>query len=134
MLDIEIPMPAKHDEVVNSKNVSGVGPVALTVKVQKGGPRTTLHELCKRCQWPMPTFETVDWKPRLPRSNFFPRDANRHIFVSGITLHISNSTIIKRKGDRRPDKKSSLDSAALTMLYELDKQGRCQIEVQQRIL
>ncbi|URE49742.1 Ribonuclease III domain, partial [Musa troglodytarum] len=63
MLDIEIPMPAKHDEVVNSKNVSGVGPVALTVKVQKGGPRTTLHELCKRCQWPMPTFETVDWKP-----------------------------------------------------------------------
>ncbi|CAL9102173.1 unnamed protein product, partial [Musa textilis] len=48
MSDIEIPMPAKHDEVVNSKNVSGVGPgkpVALTVKVQKGWPRTTQHEL-----------------------------------------------------------------------------------------
>lgn len=58
-------------------------------------------------------------------------DANRHMFVSGITLHIPNSTIIKRKGDRRPDKKSSQDSAALTMLYELEKLGRCQIEVQQ---
>ncbi|URE47590.1 Ribonuclease III domain [Musa troglodytarum] len=136
MLDIEIPMPAKHDEVVNSKNVSGVGPgkpVALTVKMQKGGPRTALYELCKRCQWPMPTFETVDWKPSGDQMDECTGggDANRHMFVSGITLHIPNSTIIKRKGDRRPDKKSSQDSAALTMLYELDKQGRCQIEVQQ---
>ncbi|URE43888.1 Ribonuclease III domain [Musa troglodytarum] len=115
MLDIEIPMPAKHDEVVNSKNVSGVGPgkpgigaVALTVKMQNGGPRTALGDQ-------MDEYTEGG-------------DANRHMFVSGITQHIPNSTIIKRKGDRRPDKKSSQDSAALTMLYELDKQGRCQIE------
>ncbi|XP_064986291.1 endoribonuclease Dicer homolog 3a-like isoform X1 [Musa acuminata AAA Group] len=136
MLDIEIPTPAKHGEVVNSKNVSVPSPgkpVALTVKMQKGGPRTALYELCKRCQWPMPSFETLEWKPSGDQMNECTEggDANRHMFVSGITLHIPNSTIIKRKGDRRPDKKSSQDSAALTMLYELEKLGRCQIEVQQ---
>uniref|UniRef100_A0A804L163 Dicer-like 3 n=1 Tax=Musa acuminata subsp. malaccensis TaxID=214687 RepID=A0A804L163_MUSAM len=133
MLDIEIPTPAKHGEVVNSKNVSVPSPVALTVKMQKGGPRTALYELCKRCQWPMPSFETLEWKPSGDQMNECTEggDANRHMFVSGITLHIPNSTIIKRKGDRRPDKKSSQDSAALTMLYELEKLGRCQIEAQQ---
>ncbi|CAL9059918.1 unnamed protein product, partial [Musa banksii] len=92
--------------------------------MQKGGPRTALYELCKRCQWPMPSFETLEWKPSGDQMNECTEggDANRHMFVSGITLHIPNSTIIKRKGDRRPDKKSSQDSAALTMLYELEKQ------------
>ncbi|KAJ8480318.1 hypothetical protein OPV22_024045 [Ensete ventricosum] len=38
--------------------------VALKDKMQKGGPLTLLYELCKRCQWPMLSFETVEWKPR----------------------------------------------------------------------
>lgn len=33
-------------------------------KLSKGGPRVSLYESCKKLQWPMPTFEFVEVKPR----------------------------------------------------------------------
>lgn len=45
-------------------------------------------------------------------------------FVSKITLNIPVYGMIECTGDPRPDKKSSFDSAALAMLYELKEQGR----------
>lgn len=46
-------------------------------------------------------------------------------FVSKISLHIPNVAVIELTGETRADKKSSQDSAALIMLYELEKRGRC---------
>lgn len=48
-------------------------------------------------------------------------------FSSRIVLHIPNSGVIELSGDHRADKKSSLDSAALYMLYELEHQGKLKI-------
>lgn len=42
----------------------------LTVKMKKGGPRIALHELCKKCKWPLPSFDSKEWKPRLGQ-NFY---------------------------------------------------------------
>ncbi|PHU09302.1 hypothetical protein BC332_21162 [Capsicum chinense] len=58
--------------------------------MRRGGPRMSLYDLCKKLQWPMPSFESVE-------------------------------------RDERADKKSSLDSAALCMLYELERQGKIAI-------
>lgn len=52
------------------------------------------------------------------------------IFVSSITQHIPGSTAIRLEGDKRADKKSSQDSAALALLLQLEKQNWCQIELQ----
>jgi endoribonuclease Dicer len=49
-------------------------------------------------------------------------------FASTITLHIPNGDVISLTGDGRVDKKSSQDSAALLMLYELQRQGRFQVQ------
>lgn len=49
-------------------------------------------------------------------------------FVSKMSLHIPNATVVELTGEARADKKSSQDSAALVMLYELEKQGRCIIK------
>ncbi|KAI5586099.1 hypothetical protein BDE02_06G190200 [Populus trichocarpa] len=32
--------------------------------MKKGGPRTALYDLCKKVQWPMPTFDTTETKSR----------------------------------------------------------------------
>lgn len=48
-------------------------------------------------------------------------------FVSKITLHIPGSGIVECTGEARTDKKSSFDSAAFLMLYELQKQGKLMI-------
>lgn len=45
-------------------------------------------------------------------------------FVSNITLNIPRFGTIECTGDARADKKSSLDSAALVMLYELEQRGK----------
>ena len=38
--------------------------VIATINTKKGGPRTTLFELCKKVQWPMPTFNSTENKSR----------------------------------------------------------------------
>lgn len=48
-------------------------------------------------------------------------------FWSNIILQIPNAGSIECEGDARADKKSSLDSASLVMLKELQRQGRVNI-------
>lgn len=50
------------------KNNSYFGTVLSSINMKKGGPRTSLFELCKRLQWPMPTFKSAEDKSR-----FFPK-------------------------------------------------------------
>ncbi|XP_020690291.1 endoribonuclease Dicer homolog 3a isoform X2 [Dendrobium catenatum] len=96
-------------------------PVDLPVKLKKGGPRTAIYELCKRFHWPMPSFDSVV-KPS-------GVDGKKGVlkFISSITMHFPDSSMIKLAGESRLDKKSSQDSAALVMLYELERLGRCSI-------
>lgn len=49
-------------------------------------------------------------------------------FISSITLYIPNYGNIQCYGDARADKKSSFDSAALVMLYELQRRGKLIID------
>jgi hypothetical protein len=53
------------------------------------------------------------------------------IFTSIITLHLPFSGEIKLPGDGRADKKSAQDSAALALLYELQRLRLCQVDVAQ---
>ncbi|XP_020097206.1 endoribonuclease Dicer homolog 3a-like [Ananas comosus] len=132
-MDKDKPTQPREKELTDSGNNRGdsvlSAPAHLTVKMQKGGPRTALYELCKRLQWPMPSFESNAEKlsedivcPGL-RGGVGPQ-----IFVSNITLHLPNCAVINLTGERRPDKKSSQDSAALVMLYELERRGKCLIK------
>lgn len=45
-------------------------------------------------------------------------------FVSNIILQIPNAGCIECEGDARADKKSSLDSASVAILEELQRRGR----------
>ncbi|WVZ67722.1 hypothetical protein U9M48_016765 [Paspalum notatum var. saurae] len=102
-------------------------PLVVKVKLSKGGPRVSLYESCKKLQWPMPTFEYVKVEPSLCPSSqrAVPQGFS---FASTITLHIPNGDVISLTGDGRADKKSSQDSAALLMLYELQRRGRFQVQ------
>ncbi|XP_054814842.1 endoribonuclease Dicer homolog 3a-like isoform X2 [Prosopis cineraria] len=104
-------------------------PVIASINMKKGGPRTTLFELCKRLQWPMPTFLSTEHKQGTPFE--FGKGSERRkgyiCFVSSIQLCIPNYGNIDCEGDSRADKKSSLDSAALEMLYELQRLGKLKI-------
>ncbi|KAK1262916.1 hypothetical protein QJS04_geneDACA009520 [Acorus gramineus] len=84
----------------------------ISIKMQKGGPRIALFELCKRSQWPSPSFEAMKQNSG---------------FVSDVMLHLPNSDTIKVSGEARADKKSSQDSAALALLRELERRGQCVI-------
>ncbi|XP_021666513.2 endoribonuclease Dicer homolog 3 isoform X2 [Hevea brasiliensis] len=101
-------------------------PVIESINMKKGGPRTTLFELCKKGEWTRPTFQTTETKSRTPI--IFGEGSERResfiSFISKITLNMPLYGIIECTGDPRPDKKSSLDSAALAMLYELKERGR----------
>ncbi|CAA6660914.1 unnamed protein product [Spirodela intermedia] len=78
--------------------------------MQKGGARVALYELCKRLLWPLPTFESelrVRVEDEAARAGF---------------------SALEVTGDPRLDKRSSQDSAALLMLFELQKQGTCRLK------
>ncbi|XP_072998886.1 endoribonuclease Dicer homolog 3a isoform X1 [Typha latifolia] len=131
--DMDIPSPPRENECSESKKISASelnAPAHLTVKMQKGGPRTALYELCKRSQWPMPSFESTQEKPSGPNTPCTGSKGRNGLqsFVSRITLHLPNSIVINLVGEQRADKKSSQDSAAIFMLYELEKQGRCLVK------
>lgn len=101
-------------------------PVIAAVKAEKGGPRNSLYELCKKLQWPMPSFQTIEEKSRLPFE--FGEGSNKktgfNSFMSKISLLIPDSGVMEATGEQRADKKSSQDSAALHLLYELEEQGK----------
>ncbi|KAL5698311.1 helicase protein [Ranunculus cassubicifolius] len=105
--------------------------VAVTLTKGKGGPRKSLYELCKALHWSMPTFQFTEHKSRIPvQVGVGPESRTAcNIFVANITLHIPNFGPIDLSGEERGDKKSSQDSAALKMLYELERRGNCTISV-----
>ncbi|KAL3498335.1 hypothetical protein ACH5RR_041067 [Cinchona calisaya] len=101
-------------------------PVLPPVEMKKGGPRTALFALCRTLQWPMPTFESKERKSRSPI--VFVEGSEKRTgfssFESRITLIIPNSGPIELTGEQRAGKKSSFDSAALALLFELQRQRR----------
>ncbi|XP_054779849.1 endoribonuclease Dicer homolog 3b-like [Prosopis cineraria] len=102
-----------------------IGPINMS----KGGPRTSIFGICKTLQWPMPTFRTKETKSRTP-IEFREGSDKRYGFnsyVSKIMLQIPSSGIMECTGNPKADKKTSFDSAALTMLYELQQRGRISI-------
>ncbi|KAG0549124.1 hypothetical protein BDA96_01G228300 [Sorghum bicolor] len=99
--------------------------VVLPLKMDKGGPRTALFRLCKRLQWPIPEFEFVEQRFRTPIVLDGVTTTNFNSFVSTITLHIPDVTVITLQGERRTDKKSSQDSASLVMLQKLEELKVC---------
>ncbi|GMI97873.1 dicer-like 3, DICER-LIKE 3 [Hibiscus trionum] len=105
-------------------------PVTVTIKSKKGGPRSTLFELCKKLLWPMPTIQPTEHKSSTPMEMGEGTERRKGFisFVSKITLNVPGYDIIECTGDARADKKSSSDSAALFMLYELEQRGKLIIE------
>ncbi|KAK7256023.1 hypothetical protein RIF29_29454 [Crotalaria pallida] len=100
--------------------------VIESIDLNKGGPRTSLFRICKALQWPMPKFKCKETKSRTA-IEFGEGSRKRrgfNIFVSEIILQIPNSGTIECIGDPEADKKSSFDSAAIGMLYELEQQKR----------
>ncbi|CAL8995994.1 unnamed protein product [Prunus brigantina] len=114
--------PSVSDSKTSSPN--DTAPVIKSINMKKGGPRTSFYELCKKQQWKRPDFESSETKSRTPIDFGEGSSAHFSSFVSKITLHIPNFGDIECTGDARPDKKSSEDSAALAMLYELERQGK----------
>ncbi|KAI3913389.1 hypothetical protein MKW98_003868 [Papaver atlanticum] len=103
--------------------------VNVIINMKKGGPRTSLYELCKSLQWSTPTFQFEEYKSKTEM--IFGEGSERrtgfNAYTSTITLNIPNSDAIKLAGEQRADKKTSMDSAALRMLYELGRLGKCLI-------
>ncbi|KAK1367977.1 endoribonuclease Dicer-like [Heracleum sosnowskyi] len=94
-----------------------------SINTKKGGPRVALYDVCKKKQWPLPEFETTEKKSRSPIV-FTDGPEKREgfsSFVSQITLTIPDRLVVVLDGHPRADKKSSLDSACLLMLYELER-------------
>ncbi|TYI48167.1 hypothetical protein E1A91_D13G227500v1 [Gossypium mustelinum] len=114
----EIPSPANAS--------SRTAYVIARINTNKGRPRATLYEICRKQLWPRPTFETTEGRSRSPME--IGKGADRKIgfnsFVTKITLNVPSSGIIECSGDVRADKKSSCDSAAILMLYRLKELGK----------
>ncbi|KAJ9548492.1 hypothetical protein OSB04_021035 [Centaurea solstitialis] len=104
-------------------------PVLKSINMNKGGPRTALYELCKKVQWPIPTFTPSEQKSRslIEFGEGVEKRTAFNSFESRISLTIPGYGDIELKGDPRADKKSSFDSAALLMLYELQRRQMLKI-------
>ncbi|KAL9244062.1 hypothetical protein vseg_017874 [Gypsophila vaccaria] len=117
-------VPQKKQKVTQLPS-EGV-PIISPVNEQKGGPRTSLYDLCKSLQWPMPSFETITHQARTLIE--FGEGPNKkkgfNSFMSKISLCIPDIGVLEAMGEWRLDKKSSQDSAALSLLRELEKQGK----------
>ncbi|CAI9094529.1 OLC1v1030287C1 [Oldenlandia corymbosa var. corymbosa] len=119
-------LPEEPDRNPLSTTDSKDIPVIPPVDMKKGGPRNSLFALCKRQQWPMPTFDCTEQKSRT--AVVFGEGSEQRTgfnsYESKITLIIPNSGTIVVSGKPQPDKKTSSDSAALTMLLELQAQKK----------
>ncbi|KAJ0848787.1 putative ribonuclease III [Helianthus annuus] len=128
------PQPAANTSVADSKmeeesNSETEIPVIKSINKNKGGPRSTLFELCRKMQWTMPTFTHSEEKSRtlIEIGEGVDKRTAFNKFESEISLNIPNYGIIKLMGEPRADKKSSCDSAALLMLYQLQRQRMLKI-------
>ncbi|KAL7588569.1 hypothetical protein Lser_V15G38263 [Lactuca serriola] len=121
------PQPSMKEELESNSKVEI--PVIECIKMKKGGPRIALHALCKKMQWPMPDFTTSEQRSK-SLVEFGEGEEKRtgfNSFESHITFTIPGYGVIQLKGDPRADKKTSFDSAALLMLYELQRLGKLKI-------
>ncbi|KAJ8750873.1 hypothetical protein K2173_016054 [Erythroxylum novogranatense] len=119
--------PAKSARVSSGADgPKGSPPVIEEISMVKGGPRSTLFDLCKRLQWSIPKYEAKENQLRTP-IQFDQNKENRkafNSFISKVIVEIPYLGIVECTGDARADKKSSYDSAAVAMLHELKKQGQ----------
>ncbi|KAL6613967.1 hypothetical protein ACP70R_036237 [Stipagrostis hirtigluma subsp. patula] len=133
-MDTQITAPSRQKELTESSIAPSSlldEPLIVKVRLSKGGPRVSLFESCKKLQWPMPTFESQKVEPSTPPSSGGSSQKatpQGFAFASTITLHIPNDDVISLMGEGRQDKKSSQDSAALLMLYELQRRGRFHVQ------
>ncbi|XP_020236555.1 endoribonuclease Dicer homolog 3a isoform X2 [Cajanus cajan] len=104
--------------------------INISINMKKGGPRTTLFEVCKKLQWPVPSFDSTEYKDRSLFKSCEALEGSKGLncFVSKITLCMPNYGNIECKGEARGDKKSSCDSAAVEMLLELQRLGKVSID------
>lgn len=111
---------------VPNSTLSGA-PAIPAIDMEKGGPRNILFELCKRLQWPRPTFQSTDHKSRTPIEVEVGEGCEKRAcfiaFESKICLCIPEFGDVEVTGDKRADKKSSLDAAAIALLLELQNRG-----------
>ncbi|XP_020536663.1 endoribonuclease Dicer homolog 3a isoform X2 [Jatropha curcas] len=107
--------------------------VIKSIDTNKGGPRKSLFELCKKADWTKPKFSTTEYKTSTSKicDDGSKRTENRINFIAKITLHIPSLGDIECEGDAQLDKKSSCDSAALALLYQLQEQGHIIINCDQ---
>ncbi|KAL5783548.1 hypothetical protein ACOSP7_008577 [Xanthoceras sorbifolium] len=121
----EVRAPAR-DSSMKACSLTLATQVIEPIDMKKGGPRNSLFQLCKTMLWPMPTFQTTEHKSRSPMVFGEGSDQRKgfNSYTSNITLHIPGSGNIECSGDPRADKKSSFDSAAVVMIYELQRQGK----------
>nr|XP_043619633.1 endoribonuclease Dicer homolog 3-like [Erigeron canadensis] len=103
--------------------------VLKSIDTKKGGPRSSLNELCMKMQWQAPIFTPLEQKSKNQTDigEVLEKRTAFNGFQSHITLTIPNYGAIELTGDPRADKKSSFDSAALLMLYELQRLGMLKI-------
>nr|XP_019070569.1 endoribonuclease Dicer homolog 3a isoform X1 [Solanum lycopersicum] len=120
-----VPSDCSTSSSYSNKDTQVIGPINMT----RGGPRISLFELCKKLQWPMPSFESTERtsKSLIECGEGSDKRKVYNTFASRISLTIPDYGLIELTGDERADKKSSLDSAALHMLYELERQGKIAI-------
>ncbi|XP_058760418.1 endoribonuclease Dicer homolog 3a-like [Vicia villosa] len=113
----------------DSSDCNGSVPVILSINMKKGGPRSLLYDLCKRKQWPLPSFDSTEYKDRTQFQSVEGLEGSKgtNCFVSKITLCIPDHGNIECNGEARADKKSSFDSAAVNVLYELQRLGKVKI-------
>ncbi|KAH0698362.1 hypothetical protein KY285_015597 [Solanum tuberosum] len=120
-----VPSDCSTSASYSNKDIQVIGPINM----KRGGPRISLFELCKKLQWPMPSFESIERtsKSLIECGEGSDKRKVYNTFASQISLTIPDYGLIELTGDERADKKSSLDSAALHMLYELERQGKIAI-------
>ncbi|XP_078169437.1 endoribonuclease Dicer homolog 3a-like [Carex rostrata] len=121
-MDLDAPVPSYRNGLLDS-NLDA--PILVNVGSNKGGPRIALFDLCKKKKWPMPIFDFTEERQSTGGKG------GPLIFTSIVTLHQPFSREIKLPGDGRADKKRAQDSAALALLYELQKLRQCQVIVTQ---
>uniref|UniRef100_A0A3N7G640 Uncharacterized protein n=1 Tax=Populus trichocarpa TaxID=3694 RepID=A0A3N7G640_POPTR len=105
-------------------------PVIESINKKKGGPRTSLYDLCKKVQWTMPTFDTTETKSRtaIEFGEGPDKRTGFNSYVSKIIMNIPSYGVVECAGEASADKKTSYDSAALAMLNELEKRGQLIID------
>ncbi|PNY04416.1 endoribonuclease dicer 3a-like protein, partial [Trifolium pratense] len=120
-----------NDISTGSSDISHTIPVIPASKMKtKGGPRTELYAVCKRMQWPLPSFDSKEYKDRSLFKSCEGLEGSKGLncFVSKITLCIPRHGDLECEGEARADKKSSFDAAAVKVLYELQRLGKITID------